>query len=650
MARWNGWAGTILDVDLNTGKIEKVPLDRDRAIKHLGGLGFGTRILFDEVGPEVDPLSPDSVISIGNGPLVGTMSPASGRIDVVAKSPLTGIFARSNSGGFWGSELKWAGYDSVVFRGESEIPVYLWIKDDHVELRDASHLWGKDTWETERILRKELGDHNIKTLCIGPAGENKSFAAAIINDLARGAATRGLGAILGAKKMKAVAVHGGKGVSIARPKELIGLAQELSERFKLDPMYYSHTKYGTNIWVGDIVMISIGKAMGQPPPKGLMSDAFYELYQKNLSCSGCPLHCSHFYNIKSGKYAGTIGEGVEGNTQLMGLELQVFDAAFVCEFNNLCNRLGLDVMHAGGIIGWAMRLYELGIIGKDDTDGIELTPGNEEAVLQMMHKVASNEGFGRILGLGHYRAAKEIGGGADAYISHVKKYPAAGAGFMSSVKTTIAHAVATRGHDHLTGSPGIETANRQREMTNEVLEKLGRERYNDPAFFTDIPWTYNPKYAKRVYDVENLFAISDMVGTCKFAAQEVLLVEGIGMEDYSRLLNAVTGEDFTRADLVKVAEREMALERSYNAREGIRKIDDYPHAFQWELEHGECHPRYDRSRYRMSLEDYKLLLDEYYRLRGCDIESGIPTRPTLEGLGLEDVADDLAKRGILNLG
>ena len=347
MATWNGWAGTILDVNLSTGKIEKVPLDRDQAIKHLGALGFGTRTLFDEVGPEVDPLSPDSVISIGSGPLVGTMSPASGRIDAVAKSPLTGIFARSNSGGFWGSELKWAGYDSIVFHGQSEMPVYLWIKDDHVELKDASHLWGKDTWETQRMLRKELGDHNIKTLCIGPAGENKSFAAAIINDLARGAATRGLGAILGAKKMKAVAVRGGKGVSIARPRELIELTKQLMERFKLDPMYYSHIKYGTNSWVGDIVMISIGKATGQPPPESLMSDAFYQLCEKNLSCSSCPLHCSHFNNIKSGKYAGTMGEGVEGNTQLIGHELQVFDAAFVCKFNILCNQLGLDTQHTG---------------------------------------------------------------------------------------------------------------------------------------------------------------------------------------------------------------------------------------------------------------------------------------------------------------
>ena len=420
------------------------------------------------------------------------------------------------------------------------------------------------------------------------------------------------------------------------------------ERFKLDPMYYSHTKYGTNSWVGDIVMASIGKATGQPPPKSLMSDAFYELCEKNLSCSGCPLHCSHFNNIKSGKYADTIGEGVEGNTQLMGLSLQVFDAAFMCKFNILCNQLGLDTQHTGSTIGWAMRLFEDSVINKDDTDDIELTLGNEEAVFQMVQKMAVNEGFGKTLGLGQIRAAKEIGRGADTYVSHVKKYPAAGAGFMSSIKTTLAHAVATRGYDHLTGSPGIETANRQPEMTHEILEKLGRERYDDPTFFTDIPWTYNPKYAKRVYDVENLFAISDMVGTCKFAAQEALLVKGIGMEDYSRLLKAVTGEDFTKAELVKTAEREMALERSYNAREGIRRIDDYPHAFQWELKHGECNPMYDRARYRMSLEDYKLLLDEYYRLRGCDTETGIPTRSTLEELGLKDVADDLEKRGIGN--
>jgi aldehyde:ferredoxin oxidoreductase len=473
------------------------------------------------------------------------------------------------------------------------------------------------------------------------------MASAIINDLGRAAATRGLAAILGAKKMKAVAVRGTKGTNIANPKELIRLYREQTTRFKKDPIYETHCKYGTNYWVGDIVMNVMSRILGRPPNKALMAEAFYDVYDKNLSCSACPLHCSHFYDIKTGKYAGTKGEGVEGNTQLAGLEMRINDAAFVCAYNNLCNQLGLDCMGTGNAIGFAMGLYDEGVISKEDTDGVEITHGNADAVFQLMHKMAANEGFGKILNLGSIEASKIIGGDAWKFISHCKKYPSYGPGFMSSVKTTLAHAIATRGNDHLTGSPGIETANRQPEMTDEVLTKLGQERYHDPDFFTDIPWSYQPKYALRVRDVENRYAIADMVGTCKFTAREALLVEGIGMRDFAQLLTVVTGKDFTEQDLHRAADREMLLERSFNAREGIRKIDDYPHGFRWELEHGECHPRYDRSRYRMKLEDYTQILEEYYRLRGCNKETGIPTREVLEQVGLGYVAEDLERREVI---
>ena len=310
---YSGWSGTILHVDLTNRKIDKEPLDEGMAIKHIGALGLGTKMLYDEVGPEVDPLSPESVLTLGSGPLVGTLAPCSGRLEVVGKSPLTGIFARSNAGGFWSAELKFAGYDFIVLRGKSEKPVYLLIRDGHVELRNATHLYGRDTWETQKMLQADCGDHSIKVLSIGPAGENKSCAAAIINDLARAAATRGLAAILGSKNIKAIAVRGTRGVNIARPKEMLKLCWQLNQRFKKDPMYNVHTKYGTSWWVGNTVMQTVAKATGRPAPEGLMAESFYRLYEKNLSCYGCPLHCSHFYDIKSGTYLGTKGEGVEGN-------------------------------------------------------------------------------------------------------------------------------------------------------------------------------------------------------------------------------------------------------------------------------------------------------------------------------------------------
>ena len=189
-----------------------------------------------------------------------------------------------------------------------------------------------------------------------------------------------------------------------------------------------------------------------------------------------------------------------------------------------------------------------------------------------------------------------------------------------------------------------DTANRQEEMTDEVLTKLGEARYDDPDFFTDLPWEYRPKYALRVRDVEDRFAICDMTGACKFAGREVLLVNGIGIPGFARLLAAATGVDFTAEEVTRIGQREMALERAYNARAGIRRIDDYPHALRWEHEHGECHPRYDRARYRISPADYDLLLDEYYRLRGCDLATGTPTRATLAALDMEDVAADLERR------
>ena len=647
MDAWHGWAGWILDVDLTSGAVLRRGLPREWAIQYIGGSLFGCRLLYDLVGPEVDALSPENVVIIGQGPLGGTLSPAAGRTELVTKSPLTGLYLRSNAGGFFGPELKWAGYDLLILRGRSPHPVYLSIKDDEVELRDAQHLWGLDTWVTEERLREELRDPATKTLKIGPAGERLCRSAAVIVDLARAAAKGGSAAVLGSKQLKAIAVRGTRGVKVAQPAGLIEVSRALWDRFKRDPMYDTHVKYGTNTWVGDTVMNGMARAMGRHPGTNLTAASFAKLYEKNLSCSGCELHCSHFYRIPGGKYAGVAGEGVEGNTQLVGSFLGVNDAAFVCAYNNLCNQLGLDTGHPAAAIHWGMTLYRHGIITRDETDGIELTPGNEEAILTMVRKIASREGIGEILDAFPLKGAAMLGRGSDRYISHGKGLPSHGPGFMSSTKTTLAHAVATRGHDHLTGSPGMESPNRQPQMTLEVLRKVGVDRYGDPEMFTDADWTFKPKYAQRVFECENLFAMSDMTGTCKFAAQEALFVEGIGMADFARLLTVVTGVRFEVADLVRAAEREFALERAFNAREGVRRIDDYPYAYRYELTHGQPHPDFNPATFRLSLGDFDKLLDEYYRLRGCTKATGIPERAALCSLGLQDVADDLETRGLL---
>ncbi|MGR3295097.1 MAG: aldehyde ferredoxin oxidoreductase N-terminal domain-containing protein, partial [Candidatus Bathyanammoxibius sp.] len=249
MAEWYGWGGTTLDVDLSTGRITREPLSKEVAVKYIGGRGLAARILYDEVGPETDPLGPDNPVIITPGTLGGTRVPTAGRYDLTGKSPRTGIYGASNGGGFFGTELNRAGYDLIVIRGKSEKPVYLSIDDDDVEIRDASHLWGQDTQVTEEMIRAELGHPRIRTLKIGPAGENECFSSCVIGDLSRAAGRTSAGAVWGSKKLKAVAVRGTKRVNVARPSQLAALCRKLRERAKEDPLYQLMTVYGTVGWV-----------------------------------------------------------------------------------------------------------------------------------------------------------------------------------------------------------------------------------------------------------------------------------------------------------------------------------------------------------------------------------------------------------------
>ena len=651
MAMTNGWGGTILHVDLTTRKIEKEPLSRDFAMKYIGGSGFMARILYDEVGPEVDPLSPENICLIGQGPLNGTLAPSSGRYEVGAKSPMTGIYGRSNGGGNFGPEMKWAGYDLIVVRGKSESPVYLWIEDDHVELRDARPMWGQPISKSRRFIFDDLGDPDIATLLIGPAGENLCFTSCIIGDLTRAAGKNSIAAVWGSKNLKGVAVRGSKGVNIARPAEFMQLCKTLYERLKEDPLYDTHSKYGTLSWVGSAYSRSpVGKTltggMGAP---GLEDKAFDKLIEKNLACCGCPIHCGHFLHVKEGKYKGAKGEGLEGNVQMWGIGLKTLNAEFLTEYNNLCNELGLNVDGPAIAIQFGMRLWEAGIINKEDTDGIELTWGNEDAVLEMTRKIACKEGFGEVLDSWPLRAGKKIGRGAEMYASHNKGSYSynVGPGLGTALLYTLSLNVATRGFDHLTGSPTVLSPDFRTEwgITRELLTKYGQERYGDPTIATDA-WGPNPKKARVVFDFENSAAMTDMLGICVMTCNMCFIVAGLDLKDMGELLTAATGETFTTDDLLQASERQFALQRSYNAREGIRRIDDYPFYLRWLIERGEPNPIFDYKQLPLTQEVYDILLDEYYRVRGCDLKTGIPTGEHLKKLGLEDVADDLAKRGV----
>ncbi len=640
MTNWYGWAGSILNVDLTNMKIAREPLSLDFATKYIGGGGFATRILYDEVGPEVDPLEPENILVIGQGPLSGTIAPASGRYDLITKSPLKSLHIRSNGGGFFGPEMKLAGYDLIVIRGRAEKPVYLWVDGEHVEIRSAGHIWGKDAWTTQRMIREEVDDPSIQVLKVGPAGENMCYSSCVTSNLGRAAGRLSVAAVWGSKNLKAVAVRGNSWVSVAKPKEFMELCQALINRAKKDPMYAIHTKYGTVGWVGG----TTGKRASKETDP-LHAENFDELFDKNLSCFGCTYHCSHFYTVKSGQYKGASGEGPEsGGGQSVAEAVRVYDPAFACNVNTVCNQLGINTHSIRTSLPWAMRLYEDGIITKEDTDGLELTWGNEEVVLKLIHKIAYKEGFGAILD-DPVRGAEMLGRGTEEYIGRIRGVStgtdSVTIGRLGDLRSVLSDSVISGRGPQSQTIPG-----RRKEYPDENLRKLGQERYNDPeAFFRQNE--PDPLKALEVYTNEDGHAICDLTGTCTFASEQTFHTEGIHPPDFVQLLSLATGVDFTLDDLMAATHRKCLLERAFNAREGVRRIDQYPYPLHYQLKYGKEHPRYDYSTFKFSMEDYDQVLDEYYRLRGCDLETGIPTREKLESLELNDVADDLARRGIL---
>jgi aldehyde:ferredoxin oxidoreductase len=661
MCASQGWSGRLLWVDLSSGTLEVETLSREWARKYVGARGFGIRLLYDLTGPDTKPLSPDNVVIIAAGPLTGTLAPSSSRCEVISKSPLTGIYGRADVGGAFGAKMKYAGYDAIIVLGEAARPTYLWIEDDSVQLLDAAHLWGKDVWQSRRAICRDHQSslsspsflNSIGTLSIGPAGENLSLAACVMDGVAHAAGLGGLGAVWGSKRLKAVAVRGSRGIDVARPEEFLQLCRTQWTRYEDDPMYASTRKWGTLGWVGGSDSRSaVSDFMLGGRFEEIEEQAFVPLIEKSRACYGCQIHCDHFLHVKDGKYRGTKGEGVEGWVQIQGMSFKTPSAPFLAQYNNLCNQLGLNVGSTGNAIIWAMELWKRGIIGPADTDGLEITEGNEETILELTRKIAYREGFGDILADHPVEGGRKLGRGSDLYAAHTKGQAAwmPGHGIGITLIYTLSLNVNTRGYDHLMGGMSILTPDLREEwgITKELLARLGEERYGDPAIFRDNMWSYHPQAVQAECDFEHMMVMADMAGTCKFATQYNQPVEGIDLPEWSAFLSAATGETFTSESLQEAARRVITLERAYNAREGMRRLDDYPFFLWWHKKTGEPHPLYTEAEAPFTVAQYDRILDEWYEARGCDLQSSIPTREELARAGLEDVSADLQKRGVLS--
>ena len=598
----NSFWGKLLRVDLTNGTIKEEEIPEEKMKMFLGARGLGSKYLADEIDPKIDPLSPENKLIFAPGPLSGTTAPTGGRYDVITKGPLTGTIAASNSGGFFGAEVKFAGYDMIIVEGRSEKPVYISIRDNDVKIEDASDLWGKDVYETTDLLLEKFGDKRARVACIGPAGEKLVRFAAIMNDKDRAAGRTGVGAVMGSKNLKAIVVRGSKRVEVANPEEFKAVVKE-----KIDILKENGTTgqglptYGTKVLDNIINQNGLyptynfqtGVFEGTEPISG---EALVDKYLvRNKACFACPIGCGRVTRLPS----GLEGEGPEYETGwAFGADCGVSDLNAIVEANFICNKLGLDTISTGTTIAAAMELYEKGYLPKEMIEkGPEPRFGSSEAIVYYAWAIGNRKGLGDKLAEGSYRFADSLG--HPELSMSVKKQELPAYDPRGAQGHGLEYATSNRGGCHVRGymiSPEI----------------LGSPEKLDPQQIEG-----KDQWVKTFQD---LTAVIDAAGLCLFTSF------ALGLSDYADLVNAATGFNYKDEELLQVGERIWNLERVFNIKAGVGpEQDTLPKRL---LE--EPMPDGPNKGHVVRLSE---MLPKYYKIRGWD-EKGYPTDEKLKELGI----------------
>ncbi len=627
MTELGGYAGKILRINLTKREAKTVDLDRSLASQFLGGRGFNSKLLYDAVGPDTDPLGPENMLMFATGPLVGTMFPTASRFNISAKSPQTGILGDTNAGGHLASEIKFAGYDQIVLEGRSSSPVYVYVNDGEVEFRDAAHLRGKDVYETDDIIKDDLGDRRVQTAIAGPAAENGVRFAGVFANLMRAASRTGMGTVMASKGVKALAVRGTGSVEIAHPRKFEKLVDEITEDI------YGHEQYEGRRRMGTTRILLMANTMGFLPTRHYTSGTFEhaeevsgerlaeEFNVKSRGCFACTIPCSRFYVVREGRFAGLYGEGPEYESQgSLTSRTGNRELELALKANDMCNRLGMDILTVSECISWAMELYEKGMLTREETDGLDLSWGNGDAMLTLIEKISRREGFGDILADGSKAAAEKLGKGLDLTMQ-VKGLDLIMADPRGLKGFGLGYAVASRGGDHLRSEPFLE-------LNDDP--KIGEEMFGVPEATLRLA---DKGKGKLISFFEDWNAVIDALEPCKNIMQNM---EILTFDRASEIIEATTGMRMTPAEVRLVGTRIVNIERAFNVREGMRRRDDsLPRRFREEpLKEGASSG---------TVFDQEPMLDEYYTERGWDLETGVPRRETLEGLGLSKAASELGK-------
>jgi aldehyde:ferredoxin oxidoreductase len=624
-----GYMGRVCFVDLTRGEVRSENVDDKVYRDFLGGVGLAAKILSERQRANADALGPENIIGFATGLLTGCGVPSAVRCTVAAKSPLTGSWGDSSVGGYLGSEIKACGYDAIFFQGISSDPVYLLIDSDRAELRDASHLWGKDTFETTEILHREVGDPGFKIACIGPAGEALSWISAIIIDKERVAARSGLGAVMGAKQLKAVAVKGDRKTEVAHPKKMNALIRDFTKHLNKSthPLIEAIRRRGTCFTLGPGVLggdapiknWNFFGAEAMPTYDKLSGENIVKYRVRKAGCPGCPLRCKSVVKIDQGAYSVEETATPEYETLVaFGTLCLNDDLESVIKANNICNRYGIDTISAGETIAWAMECYERGIITKNDTGGVELSWGNAAAIVAILEKMVKREGFGGILADGVRRAAEQIGKGAEEYAMHIhgqelpyhdpRHRPCRGTAYIAD-----------------------PTPSRHVQYTAMLIKEAGGTLGNYPEL--EVPEVEandyrgkGPMYATAVKYFEAFVAS----GFCSFSAWAgpVPIVEFIA---------AATGWDTTAGELLVTGERIQTLRHAFNFREGLLPGDFFlPRRLSEPIPAGP---------HKGITHDFDTLTTVYYKAMNWDTETGEPSKQRVEELGLGEILRNGFKEG-----
>jgi len=635
-----GYAGRIVKIDLSRNEVKSYDLPLEWCRSYIGGLGFNTKILWDQLPPNIDPLSPENIVVFSPGAFVGTSIPTASRCEASAKSPITGRFGTSNSGLFWGFMLKASGIDILIISGKAEKLSYISIINGEVNIRSAEHLKGFDCWSTADSLRRDYGD--VEVASIGPAGENMVRYASIENNYYDAWGRCGLGAVLGSKNVKAIAVVGDKPISIANVKEYEEACSEAYSRITSYPLFNLWRTYGT------LVASDAYSSQGILPAKNFqygtidgwercLRENLHKYKKKGISCISCPIACAHWVEVPEGRYKGLKLKDLEVTWVLeFGAKLGLTDFDKIMKCTEVASKLGLDCCSSASVIAWAFECFERGILSMDDTGGLRLEWGDEEAVLKLLEDIAYRRGIGNILAEGVKRASQIVGRGSEKYAFHIKgleipfrdprgRWGVWCFGYLTNI----------RGGDHLRVRAPVELFKLPQPkdeywleacgVRREVIDQLDMiEEFKSRAFINDGEYINIP--VMTVWS-ENLISIYNSVGICIRPP----VLGTIGPTIISKLYKATTGINISPEEVMEVADRIISMQKEMNIAMGETRDEyRYPDRF-----YDEALPDGPNKGKKLDREVIDRMVSEYFKLRGWDPETGKPGEEKLKELKIE---------------